>query len=124
MVIADPPTLLMTMRTVASIWRYELQGQNAQDIAVCWDLCDKVSAGLSDLNEVAEKIAVALAAHGQAIKRFATGRGNTLSIGDRISNLGVKTKKPMPAMLVGGVSLAPLSEEFDETVPAQTDLDL
>jgi hypothetical protein len=38
--------------------------------------------------------------------------------------LGVKTKKPMPAMLVGGVSLAPLSEEFDETVPAQTDLDL
>ena len=69
---------------------------------VCWDLCDKVSASPSDLNEVAEKIAVALAAHGQAIKRFATGRGNTLSIGDRISNLGVKTKKPMPAMLVGG----------------------
>jgi DNA recombination protein RmuC len=32
-VIVGPPTLLMTMRTVASIWRYELQGQNAQEIA-------------------------------------------------------------------------------------------
>ena len=31
--IIGPPTLLMTTRTVASIWRYELQGQNAQDIA-------------------------------------------------------------------------------------------
>ena len=32
-VLVGPSTLLMTMRTVASIWRYELQGQNAQEIA-------------------------------------------------------------------------------------------
>ena len=56
-VLVGPPTLLMTMRTVASIWRYELQGQNAQDIArLAGDLCDKVSMSLTDLNGVAEKI--------------------------------------------------------------------
>ena len=32
-VLVGPPTLLMTMRTVASIWSYELHGQNAQEIA-------------------------------------------------------------------------------------------
>ena len=47
-VIVGPPTLLMTMRTVASIWRYELQGQNAQEIArLAGDLCDKVSTSLA-----------------------------------------------------------------------------
>jgi DNA recombination protein RmuC len=121
-VIVGPPTLLMTMRTVASIWRYELQGQNAQDIArLAGDLCDKVSAGLGDLNGVAERITEALSAHNEAVKRLAIGKGNALSIGQRIRNLGVKTKKPMPAMLVDGVSLSSASEDFEENVPSDTD---
>jgi DNA recombination protein RmuC len=121
-VIVGPPTLLMTMRTVASIWRYELQGQNAQDIArLAGDLCDKVSASLADLNGVAEKITEALAAHSDAVKRFAIGKGNALSIGQRIRNLGVKTKKQMPSMLVDGVALGAPSEDSDEIVPPETD---
>jgi len=116
-VIVGPPTLLMTMRTVASIWRYELQGQNAQDIArLAGDLCDKVSTSLADLNGVAEKIADALTAHNEAVRRLSTGKGNALSIGQRIRNLGVKTKKPMPSMLVDGVSLAPPSEDSEESI--------
>ena len=43
-VLVGPPTLLMTMRTVGSIWRYEDQGRNAQDIArLAGSLCDKVT---------------------------------------------------------------------------------
>ena len=103
-VLVGPPTLLMTMRTVASIWRYELQGQNAQAIArLAGDLCDKVSASLTDLNGVAEKIAGALDAHNEAVKRLSTGKGNALSIGERIRSLGVKTKGPMPSMVIDGV---------------------
>ena len=116
-VIVGPPTLLMTMKTVASIWRYEDQGQNAQDIArLAGDLCDKVSASLADLNGVAERITEALTAHNEAVKRLSTGKGNALSIGQRIRNLGVKTKKPMPSMLVDGVSVVPPSEDSEEDV--------
>ena len=87
------------MRTVASIWRYEQQGQNAQEIArLAGDLCDKVSLSLSDLNTVAEKMNGALAAHNEAVKRLSTGKGNALSVGERIRSLGVKTRRPMPAM--------------------------
>jgi DNA recombination protein RmuC len=121
-VIVGPPTLLMTMKTVASIWRYELQGQNAQDIArLAGDLCDKVSASLTDLNGVAQRITEALTAHNEAVKRLSTGKGNALSIGQRIRNLGVKTKKPMPSMLVEGISLAATPEDSEENIPSETD---
>jgi len=114
-VIVGPPTLLMTMRTVASIWRYELQGQNAQEIArLAGDLCDKVITSLGALNVVGEKITDALDAHSEAVKRLATGKGNALTIGRRIRSLGVKTKKPIPSMFVDGVSLQEPSENFDE----------
>jgi DNA recombination protein RmuC len=112
-VLVGPSTLLMTMRTVASIWRYELQGQNAQEIArLAGELCDKVSMSLGDLNGVAEKINAALSAHNGAVKRLSAGRGNVLSIGARMRDLGVKTKRPIPAMLVDGGVISATTEEF------------
>lgn len=116
-VLVGPPTLLMTMRTVHSIWRYELQGQNAQRIArLAGDLCDKVSASLSELNGVAEKMTGALNAHNEAVKRLSTGKGNALSIGERIRSLGVKTKGPMPAMLVDGLPISAAIEASDQDI--------
>ncbi|MGD0469218.1 MAG: DNA recombination protein RmuC [Terriglobales bacterium] len=116
-VIVGPPTLLMTMRTVASIWRYELQGQNAQEIArLAGDLCDKVTMSLLDLNGVAEKITGALHAHNEAVRRLSTGKGNALSVGERIRSLGVRTKRPMPSMLVDGVSIAAPTEDSEENI--------
>lgn len=124
-VLVGPPTLLMTMRTVASIWRYELQGQNAQDIArLAGDLCDKVTLSLLDLNGVAEKISGALTAHNEAVKRLSMGKGNALSIGERIRTLGVKTKRPMPTMLVDGVPTTPPTEDSEENLSSETDREL
>ncbi len=99
-VLVVPSTLLMTLRTVDSIWRYEEQQQNAQEIAkLAGDLCNKVSASLSDLNVVHQKIEGALAAHRLAAKRLSTGKGNALSIGEHICSLGVQIKRPMPPMV-------------------------
>jgi DNA recombination protein RmuC len=115
-VLVGPSTLLMTMRTVASIWRYERQGQNAQEIArLAAELCDKLRLSLIDLNTVAEKMADAAGAHNNAVRRLSTGRGNALSIGERIRTLGVKGK-PMPSMLADGDGLA--AEEFPEAAQA------
>ena len=117
-VLVGPSTLLMTMRTVASIWRYEQQGQNAQQIArLAGELCDKVSLSLSDLNVVADKIHGALTAHNDAVRRLSSGRGNAVSIGERIRSLGVKTRRPMPTMLVDGGALSTEPEEVTEELP-------
>lgn len=115
-VLVGPPTLLMTMRTVASIWRYEHQGQNAQVIArLAGELCDKVTHSVTDLCSVADKIGTALEAHNQAVKRLSTGKGNALSIGQRIRELGVKTRRPMPS-LVDGLAL---DDAIDSTFEAE-----
>ncbi len=104
-VLVGPSTLLMTLRTVASIWRYELQGQHAQQIAkLAGDLCDKVYISLGDLETVSGKITDALNANNEAVKRLSTGKNNALAIGQRIRDLGVKTKKSLPAELVDSVS--------------------
>src|SRR5215472_13932315 len=115
-VLVGPSTLLMTMRTVASIWRYELQGQNAQQIArLAGELCDKVSLSLGDFNGVAEKITAVLNTHNDAVKRLSTGRGNVLSIGARMRDLGVRAKRPMPAVQGDGGIITAITEERVET---------
>ncbi|MGA8616733.1 MAG: DNA recombination protein RmuC [Xanthobacteraceae bacterium] len=121
-VLAGPLNLLMTTRTVASIWRYELQGQNAQEIGrLAGDLCDKISMSVADLHSVEDKINGALEAQKDAIKRLSTGKGNALSIGERIRGLGVKTKRPTPAVQVDGVPITIVANEPDETSAAAED---
>jgi DNA recombination protein RmuC len=120
-VMVGPPTLLMTMRTVASIWRYEQQSRNAESIArLAGDLCDKVSSSVADLNTVTEKMAGALAAQNEAVKRLSTGKGNALSIGERIRSLGVRTRRPLPAVLVDGLPTAVTAEDSEGSVPLDT----
>jgi DNA recombination protein RmuC len=113
-VLTGPTTLLMTLRTVASIWRYQQQGENAQEIArLAGELCDKISNSLGDLNTVADKMNLALNAHGQAMKRLSTGKGNVLSIHERIKTLGVKAKQP-PDVLIDGAPTATVVDSGDE----------
>jgi hypothetical protein len=56
------------------------------------ELCDEVGLSVADLNGVAEKIAGALSAHNDAVKRLCIGLGNALSLGNRTRALGVKTR--------------------------------
>jgi hypothetical protein len=67
---------------------------------------------------VAGKITDALTAYNEAVRRLSIGKVGVLSIGQRIRNLGVKTKKPMPSMLIDGVSIAPPSDDSEESIEA------
>jgi hypothetical protein len=64
-----------------------------------------VGLSVADLNGAAEKIAGALSAHNDAVKRLCTGLGNALSLGNRTRALGVKTRHLVSAMLVDGLPL-------------------
>lgn len=54
----------------------------------------------------------ALTAYSEAVKRLSTG--NALSIGERIRQLGVKTPRQAPAVLVDGLPIAVSAEEDEE----------
>src|SRR2546423_13993909 len=93
----------MTMRTVASLRDYELQNQNAQEIArLAGNLLDKISAGLDDFNKVAGKLTDAVTAHSEAMKKLSFGRGNALSIGGHICRVGVKAEAVPHPLFRGG----------------------
>jgi hypothetical protein len=63
----------------------------------------------------------ALNARNEADKRLSTGKGNALSIGERIRSLGVKTRRPMPPMLVDGLPVTATTEESEEEMSPETD---
>jgi DNA recombination protein RmuC len=102
-VMVSPSTLFMSMQTVASIWRYERQNENAEQIAMqAGQLYDKLVGFVDDLNNVSQKIQAAAEAQAEAIKKLAMGKGNALSRAQRLKSLGVSSKKDFPIVVLGG----------------------
>jgi DNA recombination protein RmuC len=100
-VIACPSTLLITLKTVANIWRIERQNRNALEIAKrAGDLCDKFAGFCESLAEVRDQIAKASASCDTAISQLATGKGSIVSRVQFLKTLGVKGKKELPKELL------------------------
>lgn len=96
-IIVSPTTLLATLRTVESIWRYEAQNKNAEEIArQAGDIHDQLVLMIEALDEVGSYLAKAQNSHKKAVDRMSQGRGNLISRVDRLEKLGAKTKKKIP----------------------------
>jgi DNA recombination protein RmuC len=100
-IVVSPTTLLATLRTVQSIWRYERQNKNAEEIARQGGaLHDKFVGFIDDLDKIAEHINKAGEAHANALKKLSTGRGNLVISTQKLQKLGAKTKKTIPDSVV------------------------
>jgi DNA recombination protein RmuC len=96
-----PSTLLATARLIASIWRYEHQNRNAQEIARrAGRLYDKFVGFVSDLLEVGKRLSTAQAAYDSAHRKLASGKGNLVGAAESIKKLGVKPSKALPPPLL------------------------
>jgi DNA recombination protein RmuC len=99
--LVSPSTLLFVLRTVAYLWRQEDQSRNAQAIAERGAiLYDKFCDFLKDLEAVGSRLDQAQSAYGEALKKLQTGRGNLVSQAEKLTSLGVKGSKKMPAALL------------------------
>lgn len=97
-VIVSPTTLLATLRTVASIWKYEKQSQNALEIARRGGLLyDKFVSFVKDLETVGSNINKAEKAYQEAHKKLVSGRGDLISQSEQLKTMGVITKKSLPS---------------------------
>ncbi len=98
--IVSPTTLLISLRTIASIWRYEHQNRNAQELArQCAALYDKFVGFVSDLEEIGKKIDAARKSYDDAYAKLKGGKGNLIRQAERIRELGVKPGKMLPSHL-------------------------
>jgi len=95
--IVGPSNLLWALRMVASLWRFENQGQNAQEIArQAGDMYDKFVGFVDDLEKVGKALNSAVSSYNGARGKLEVGRGDLISRAQRLRNLGVSSKKSLP----------------------------
>ena len=98
--IVSPTTLLISLRTIAGIWRYEYQNRNAQELVrQCTAMYDKFVGFVVDLEDVGKKIDLARSSYDAAYSKLKTGRGNLIRQAERVRDLGLKPNKVLPQQL-------------------------
>ncbi len=102
-ILVTPTTLLMSLRTVANLWRHEKQSQNVLEIArVGGQLYDKFVGFLEDMEGIKKSLERTLETHGAAMNKLSTGRGNIIGRVEEMRKLGAKTEKQIEGNLLGG----------------------
>lgn len=101
-ILVSPSTLLATLKTIASMWKIELQNKNAIDIAErAGSLYDKFVGFAQDLAKVGEHIEKAQSAHDDAMKKLKSGSGNLVGRVEQLKKLGAKASKQLPQSILG-----------------------
>ena len=100
--LVSPATLLMVLRTIHNIWRYEKQSQNAKQIALqAEEMHKKLVDFVTSMDNVGSHLIRAQDAYDTAHKRLSSGRGNLISRAQKIVNLGgIQPKKALPEALI------------------------
>lgn len=99
--LVSPTTLLVALRTIANLWRYEHQSRNAQHIAErASRLYDKMRLFVDDMSAIGQSIDKAQENYRQAMKKLTSGRGNLLTQAEAFRHLGVEVKREINPELV------------------------
>lgn len=99
--VVSPSTLLVTLRTIESIWRNEYQNRHALEIAKkAGGLYNKFVGFVDALEEVGQQLDKAKAAYQTAHDRLVHGRGNLVRRTQELKQLGVKAEKELPRKMI------------------------
>ena len=100
--VVGPGTLLATLRTVASIWRYEYQNANAQEIArQSGAMYDKFVGFVDGMDKLGRQLDGARDVWQETMRRLSGGRGNLVASAEKLRLLGIKSSKRLPGHLLG-----------------------
>ncbi len=114
--VVSPTTLLITLRTIQNIWRYEYQNQNAEEIAKrAGELYDKFVGFVDALTDVGKQLEKAGDAYETAVGRLSTGKGNLIRRAEALKELGVQSKKNLSTELVERADQVQLPLETEST---------
>jgi DNA recombination protein RmuC len=100
--LVSPSTFLFVVRTVANLWRQELQKRSIQEIVRrSAELYDKLVGFVDDLRTVGDCLVQAKDNYDNAYAKLHTGKGSAIHQADELlKELGVKPTKSLPSELV------------------------
>ncbi|MGH1462064.1 MAG: DNA recombination protein RmuC [Neptuniibacter sp.] len=92
--LVSPATLMVTLRTIHNIWRYEHQNQNAREIAKRGgELHDKFVGFVESVEDIGKNLDRTQQSFETAHKRLVSGRGNLVNQVAMLQKLGADSKK-------------------------------
>ena len=93
--LVSPSTLLVSLRVVEAIWRYERQSKNIQEVVkIAESLYDKVRGFLEDFEKIEKNISTLQETYNKAKNKLSDGRGNVISQIEKLKEKsGIKPKK-------------------------------
>ncbi len=93
-VLVSPTTLLVSLKTVAILWRHEKQTKNVLEIArIGGQLYEKFIGFLKDMDSVKKNLESSLESHANAMGKLKDGRGSITKTIENLKKLGAKTEK-------------------------------
>lgn len=96
-VIVSPTTLMMTLRIIHNVWRYEKQNRNAQEIArKAGALYDKLRGLIEDMDQLGRQLDTVDKTYKSAYGKIVGGKGNLVRQVEKFRELGAQVKKPLP----------------------------
>ncbi|MGL4859830.1 MAG: DNA recombination protein RmuC, partial [Enterobacteriaceae bacterium] len=99
--LVSPTTLLVALRTINNLWRYEQQRENARQIADrAARLYDKLRLFVDDMSNLGQNLERAQLSYQGAMNKLAEGRGNLIRQVEGFRALGVEVKRPINEQLV------------------------
>ncbi|WP_416379575.1 MULTISPECIES: DNA recombination protein RmuC [unclassified Gilliamella] len=94
--IVSPTTLLVALRTIHNLWRYEYQNRNAELIAdKASKLYDKVRGFIEDMENLGNCLDKAQQTYQNSLNKLSKGRGNIIGQIERFREMGIEVKKPI-----------------------------
>lgn len=99
--LVSPTNLLVALRTINNIWRFEYQNQHAQKIAnQAGKIYDKLCGYIEDMDKLGRAIESADKSYQQAMGKLSSGKGNLVRQAHQMQQLGVETSKKLDKQLV------------------------
>lgn len=96
-VIVTPTTLLVSLKTIDSMWTNQKQQKNAHEIAKqAGALYDKFEGFIKDLVMVGKKMDDAKTEYGNAMNKLVDGSGNLINRVEKLKKMGAKASKSLP----------------------------
>ncbi|MEA9426818.1 DNA recombination protein RmuC [Aeromonas caviae] len=99
--LVSPTNLMVALRTIENLWRYERQNQNSRQIAErAGRLYEKLRLFMEEMQQMGGSLHKAQESYDKAMGRLVNGRGNLIAQAERFRELGVEVTKPLPDALV------------------------
>ncbi|WP_372881952.1 DNA recombination protein RmuC [Psychromonas sp.] len=99
--LASPTNLMIALRTIDNLWRFDQQEQNGRLIAQqAGKLYDKLRLFSESMLDVGSQLNKAQNSYDRALKQLSQGRGNLIQQAEQLKAMGVTVTKPLPESLV------------------------